>query len=308
VLPVDIAISASGQQAVVSAGNAHNAGEPTLMVHSGSDGLSDPCGGVGWTPGQATGEPTAVAFAGEKVVVQSRQPAQLQIFPTGSSLDLPITAKPITIPLSTLDRDDTGHRVFHANSGAFVACASCHPEGGDDGRVWNFVGIGRRRTQTFRGGLAGTEPFHWDGDQKDLRMLMTTVFQNRMSGPLLTDQQLATLSHWIDRIPTLPNSKPVDTAAVARGDLLFHDAELACSGCHKGTTLTSNESVDVGTGGTFQVPSLHGIAHRAPYLHTGCAATLADRFGPCGGGDNHGKTSALTKAQIADLVAYLETL
>jgi mono/diheme cytochrome c family protein len=174
--------------------------------------------------------------------------------------------------------------------------------------VWSFVGIGRRRTQTFRGGLLGTEPFHWDGDQKDLGMLMTTVFQKRMSGPTLRDDQLAVLGKWIDRLPNLPTSKPVDEAAVARGSAIFHDAEAACSGCHTGASLTSNKTVDVGTGGMFQVPSLRGIAHRAPYLHTGCAATLADRFGPCGGGDDHGKTSNLTKAQIADLVAYLETL
>jgi hypothetical protein len=43
-------------------------------------------------------------------------------------------------------------------------------------------------------------------------------------------------------------------------------------------------------------------------MHEGCAATLADRFGACGGGDAHGKTSHLTAEQRADLVAYLETL
>ena len=68
-------------------------------------------------------------------------------------------------------------------------------------------------------------------------------------------------------------------------------------------------TVDVGTGGPFQVPSLRGVAWRAPFMHTGCAATLADRFaGACGGGDKHGVTSTLTASQIGDLTAYLETL
>jgi hypothetical protein len=67
-------------------------------------------------------------------------------------------------------------------------------------------------------------------------------------------------------------------------------------------------SADVGTDGTFQVPSLLNVAARAPYMHDGCAPTLADRFGPCGGGDHHGVTSPLGAAQIADLVAYLQTL
>jgi cytochrome c peroxidase len=66
--------------------------------------------------------------------------------------------------------------------------------------------------------------------------------------------------------------------------------------------------MDVGTGKPYQVPSLRGLAARAPYMHDGCAATLHDRFGPCGGGDRHGVTSALTTDQIDDLVAYLETL
>jgi len=43
-------------------------------------------------------------------------------------------------------------------------------------------------------------------------------------------------------------------------------------------------------------------------MHDGCAATLRDRFGACGGGELHGHTSQLTPAQIDDLVAYLESL
>lgn len=59
----------------------------------------------------------------------------------------------------------------------------------------------------------------------------------------------------------------------------------------------------------FQVPSLLGLASRAPYLHTGCAKTLRDRFKPeCGGADAHGQTSHLSVAQLDDLAVYLETL
>ena len=74
--------------------------------------------------------------------------------------------------------------------------------------------------------------------------------------------------------------------------------------------LTNNQTVDVGTSGLFQVPSLRGVGWRPPYLHNGCAPTLAARFGnaSCDGGDMHGKTSQLTQAQIGDLVAFLESL
>ena len=96
--------------------------------------------------------------------------------------------------------------------------------------------------------------------------------------------------------------------AAGRGEALFHSDAVGCSGCHSGPSLTDGGRRDVGTGGTFKVPSLVGIGFRAPYLHNGCAPTLADRFGPCGGGDSHGQTSHLGPAEIADLVAYLETL
>jgi cytochrome c peroxidase len=74
--------------------------------------------------------------------------------------------------------------------------------------------------------------------------------------------------------------------------------------------MSSNANVFVNTGGSFQVPSLLGVAWRAPYMHTGCAATLDDRFvkAGCGGGEDHGHTTQLTANQRADLVTYLETL
>ena len=58
----------------------------------------------------------------------------------------------------------------------------------------------------------------------------------------------------------------------------------------------------------LQTPSLLGVAWRAPFMHDGCAPTLADRFDPACGGDQHGDVSALSDADLGALVAYLETL
>jgi cytochrome c peroxidase len=107
----------------------------------------------------------------------------------------------------------------------------------------------------------------------------------------------------------MPQRTPVDPDAVARGQALFNDSQnVGCVSCHAGTLLTDNATVDVGTGGQFQVPSLRGVVWRAPYLHDGRAPTLADRFADSGGGDQHGLTSKLGADQISDLVAYLQTL
>jgi len=99
-------------------------------------------------------------------------------------------------------------------------------------------------------------------------------------------------------------------ASAARGRELFFDQRVACANCHSGPATTNNQNSDVGTGAAFQVPTLRGIAWRAPFMHNGCASTLRDRFTnpACGGGDRHGVTSHLNADQINDLVAYLETL
>ncbi len=246
------------------------------------------------------GEPIAVAFDGDgMVVVQAREPAAL-FLGSGSK-----------VVLSTDSRADTGHAVFHGNAGGFMACASCHAEGAEDGRIWNFSCEGERRTQSLNGGIAGTEPFHWNGDMKTFSQLMDNVFVGRMSGPKLVREQLDATLTWIDHQPRPPTSPAPDPGAVDRGHALFNDgAKTACATCHAGAKFTNNLGADVGTGGMFQVPSLIGLGARAPFMHNGCAKTLADRFtiAACGGGDKHGVTSSLGAAQIADLIAYLETL
>ncbi|HVY40982.1 MAG TPA: c-type cytochrome [Polyangia bacterium] len=251
------------------------------------------------TPGVpvTVGQPIAVTFdPSGALIVQSREPAMLAL------------GDGTTISLSTVSRADTGHTLFHANSGGFLACASCHAEGNEDGRTWNFSCEGPRRTQSVQTGLAGTEPFHWDGNETDFTHLMTDVFQGRMSGPVLATDQGAALLGWLDRQPRAPKAQPADAGAVAHGKALFQDPTHGCAVCHAGPHMTNNQTVDVGTGGRFQVPSLIGVGSRAPYMHNGCAPTLADRFGSCGGGDQHGVTSTLSPADVSDLVAYLKTL
>jgi hypothetical protein len=246
---------------------------------------------------EVVGEPIAVSFAANgDVVVQSREPAVLS-FPGG----VPIT-------LSTESRADTGHMLFHANAGGFIACASCHAEGNDDARVWRFACEGPRRTQSMQVGLRGTEPFHWGGDEMNFPQLVSDVFVGRMSGPQLEPQQTDATLRWIDAQPRIARAAITMTTSIERGRSLFNGTTAACSSCHSGPSLTNNATVDVGTGGKFQVPSLVGIGTRGPFMHNGCAKTLQDRFGACGGGDKHGLTSKLSTTEVGDLVAYLDTL
>lgn len=213
---------------------------------------------------------------------------------------------------------DTGHELFHRDSGGGIACASCHPEAEDDGHVWNFASIGERKTQFLGIPLAQTAPFHWDGTLTDLDVLMDEVFVARMGGVFQSPQRVEALGTWVKTSEGAVaastdgiDQADIDEAAAARGKALFESAQVGCATCHRGPAFTDNASHVVGTAGheRLQTPSLTRIALHPPFMHDGCAKTLRERFEPsCGGGDAHGKTSHLTDAQIDDLVAYMTTL
>ncbi len=317
-LPVDVAADAQ-TIAIVAAGNGHtrtlpqvytfaNAAPPasTTTPSATSTGLL-PC-----PPSMRGhvlhGQAVAVAFRRPNaLVVQSREPAELELLP-----------EHVILPLSDESREDTGHAIFHSSSGSGVACASCHIEGGDDGQIWNVDKNGPSRTPSLRGTLAGTAPFHWRGDMADMSKLADAIMTGRMNGPQLDQGQKDTLRDWLFSIPA-PNVAK-STPASDRGRALFVRKDVGCASCHSGPRFTNSETMDVGTGTlprygadeagpreAFQVPSLVGVSTHAPYLHNGCAATLRDRFGACGG-NRHGDTSQLSSDELNDLVAYLETL
>jgi DNA-binding beta-propeller fold protein YncE/mono/diheme cytochrome c family protein len=301
VLAVDVAVSPDGTQLALAMPG--NASTPFAQVNTGA--LTDFLGGVR-APRRhfSEGQVTAVAFAGrDRLLVQSREPATLSI------LVLDGAAAPVTVRLSAESRADTGHYLFHAGATAMVACASCHAEGGDDARTWDFDGIGPRRTQAVAGGLLGTEPFHWNGDMADFRTLEHQVFGRRMGAGEISTAHADALGGFVDGLRPIPAPVVEDADAVLRGQGLFESEEVGCASCHSGPMLTNNASVDVGTGGVFQVPTLVGLAHHAPYMHDGRARTLRDRFEPAlGGGERHGHTAHLRRTEIDDLVAYLLTL
>jgi cytochrome c peroxidase len=262
-------------------------------------------------PGQATAiayrprTSAAVAVATPASwVVQSREPARIVV----TSLSPQFGGDQQLIDLGGESMRDSGHEIFHRDAGGGIACASCHAEGGEDGHVWHFTRLGARRTQALHIGLEGTAPFHWGGDESDLDNLMTDVFVGRMGGVHQDPGRISALSRWLFALqpPTAPIA--VDDSAVERGRELFMSVAVGCNECHSGSKLTNNKNVDVGTGAALQVPSLRGIAYRAPFMHDGCAATLRDRFTLGCGGASHGNTSQLSTESVDDLVAFLQTL
>ena len=284
VLPVDVAVGANGDWALVAAGT-----RQTLWFHKASgfvERIASP------------GEPSAVEFRGSELIIFEREPAAIYVKASAA-----VSSR---FPLPGVSMASTGHELFHRAMPAGVACASCHPEGTDDGHTWNLP-EGPRRTNMLRGGLKASAPFHWQGDRADMKELLSDVMVQRMGGVAQTAQRSAALLDWLDGVPALPLPDNLDASAVARGKALFDAPQQQCLACHPGPLGTNNLNSNVGTGAAFQVPRLVGLAMRAPYFHDGRVLSLADRFAPQGGGESHGRTAALTAAERADLVEYLRS-
>ncbi len=228
-----------------------------------------------------------------------------------------------------------GRRIFTfthndkiAAAGRF-ACASCHLEGDEDKLTW-FVADGPRQTPTLAGRLLGTGPFNWGGTEEGLQSNMDKTIE-RMGGHGLVKGELAALeSFLLTGLPERPNPNRAATGlteAQERGRKLFKDPVVACASCHTGDGLTDGRNWDVGTASsaevearavlamqtgtkptavTFNTPSLRGLWHTGPYLHDGSADSIEQLLKRTDGA--MGKTSHLTKSELADLVAYLKTL
>ena len=132
---------------------------------------------------------------------------------------------------------------------------------------------------------------------------MSEVFTKRMGNRELTGKEIARFEEWLGELELLT---PVDSPEVDAGAKAFEDA--GCLDCHSGSRLSNDKNKNVGTGESFQTPSLLGLRFRAPYMHDGCAPDLRARFEPSCGGNKHGTFDDLSKDEQELLLGYLESL
>jgi DNA-binding beta-propeller fold protein YncE len=131
-----------------------------------------------------------------------------------------------------------GRRLFTFNldnrigGSSRFACASCHPDGRHDGRVWQ-IGAGPRQTPILASRLEGTGPFNWLGTEEQLEdNIVKTV--HRLGGTGITEQDAADLAEYMTRyMPGLDNpNRGQNRPLVAEGRRIFEDDTAGCSGCH----------------------------------------------------------------------------
>lgn len=206
----------------------------------------------------------------------------------------------------------------HVTPARVVSCATCHPEGGDDGLTW-FIGTPRipdkvRRTPHLANATSATAPFHWDGQLPGVAELVQSTVTDLMAGDgLLVDGTL--VGAYLDEGVVVPQRPVSDAALVARGASLFAGA-AGCSVCHAGATFTDGARhqvldapalVDPATLAEVDTPGLRALFLRAPYFHDGSSPTLEHVLGR-GDASRHGAAAALSGADRDALVAYLASL
>src|SRR5262249_43303141 len=194
---------------------------------------------------------------------------------------------------------------YPLSSRRWIACASCHPDGHSDGRVWHNP-EGLRKTPPLMG-LAHTHPLHWSADRDEVQDFEYTIRGRLMRGagllrgpmkakkgfePVELEEKTAGRSKDLDALAIYTNSfeftlsphipAPAKlAAAAARAKVLFFDKPVGCAPCHSGPYYTDSSLKkpyklhDVGTGKDdpgekmgpkYDTPTLLGAYRSAPYL------------------------------------------
>lgn len=211
-----------------------------------------------------------------------------------------------------------GRTLFHAERDRRIsrdgrACATCHPEGRDDGIVWR-LGDGPRQTLTLAGHVEHG-PYGWHGVHETLEANIRETIV-RLGGSGLSDQDLKDLATYLREGLFVPQRSAPSAASetlVARGRDLYMSDKLGCNSCHDVNHGTSDRAVhDVGSKAkdesraAFRTPPLVMLEATAPYFHDGRYATLEalldDNL------DRMGQTSHLAADDRAALLAFLRTL
>ncbi|HEX5163351.1 MAG TPA: putative Ig domain-containing protein [Steroidobacteraceae bacterium] len=220
----------------------------------------------------------------------------------------------------------------------YMSCASCHNDGGHDGRTWDLTGMGEglRNTVNLRGRASTAQGFlHWSGNFDELQDfegqiralaggtgLMSDADFNTgtRSQPLGTTKagvsaDLDALAAYVASLNTFANSplrnNGAFTAAATAGRNVF--IARNCAQCHGGTSFTDSAAAnlrDIGTikpssgsrlGGPLNgidVPTLRDVWATAPYLHDGSAPTIAAAISAHNG-------VSLSATDLNNLAAYV---
>lgn len=198
----------------------------------------------------------------------------------------------------------------------YMSCATCHNDGGSDGRVWDLTGMGEglRNTISLTGRAGTSQGFlHWSANFDEVQDFEGQIRSLAGGTGLMTDAAFATrtqplgttkagvsadldaLAAYISSLATFSqspyrNSDGTLTTTATQGRTVFQNA--GCATCHAGTKFSASGAATLNNVGTIKQPgsgkrlgatltgidppTLRDVWATAPYLHDGSAATLAD--------------------------------
>ncbi len=219
----------------------------------------------------------------------------------------------------------------------YMSCASCHNDGGGDGRVWDLsaFGEGLRKTISLQGRGAGHGRLHWSANFDEVQdfegqirtlaggsgLMNATDFANTSDtlGPPKAglSADLDALAAYVNSLTDFPVSpyrtdpRELDSEANTGGALFFLKG---CRDCHTGTTFTDSSAnvlhdvgtIDADSGNRlgapltgFDTPTISGIWLNPPYLHDGSANTIEEAI-------SAHSTEPLTTEQLGKLTEFIK--
>lgn len=198
---------------------------------------------------------------------------------------------------------------------AYMSCASCHNDGGHDGRTWDLTGQGEglRNTISLRGRAGAQGRLHWSGNFDEVQDFEGQIRTLAGGAGLMTDAQFNTgtraqplgdrktgvstdldaLAAYVSSLNTFDaspwrTSAGQLTSAASAGRTVF---AAQCVSCHGGADFTDSASGQLRNVGTLKpssgkrlnatltgldTPTLRDAWATAPYLHDGSAASVDD--------------------------------
>jgi YVTN family beta-propeller protein len=223
---------------------------------------------------------------------------------------------------------------------SYISCASCHNDGGQDGRVWDFTGFGEglRNTIALQGRAGAQGRLHWSANFDEVQDFEGQIRRLSQGTGLMSDSafnagtrsqplgdakagqsaDLDALAAYVASLNSFAaspwrNADGSLSASAAAGRSVF---ATSCASCHGGSDFSDSASGalrNVGTlkpssgsrlGGALSgidTPTLRDAWSTAPYLHDGSAATLEAAIGAHSG-------LTLTAAELANVTAFVRQI